>query len=230
MTETSEEVPAHLKRHIELLTAHEENDVQTVLLIGNELLNDPDLKPMDRTLIEGMILQAMDNDVSDSSSSLQDLEFESEVNDYDLPLSKFLKEEDPRMILELGDNLLSSVDIDFIDRLIVERKMKQAGVVNSSNHVETKGGVSFFLYVLNVVAGTMLGYRAFFKGKIITGFLQLFTLGGLGIWAFVLANRANRGDNKNKDGKRIICPLWAENTIYGRLNMRKIKKRTESLL
>ena len=73
MTETSEEVPAHLKRHIELLTAHEENDVQNVLLIGNELLNDPDLKPMDRTLIEGMILQAMDNDVSDSFSSLQDL-------------------------------------------------------------------------------------------------------------------------------------------------------------
>ena len=134
------------------------------------------------------------------------------------------------MILELGDNLLSSVDIDFIDRLIVERKMKQAGVVNSSNHVETKGGVSFFLYVFNVVAGTMLGYRAFFKGKIITGFLQLFTLGGLGIWAFVLANRANRGDNKNKDGKRIICPLWAENTIYGRLNMRKVEKRTKSLL
>ena len=230
MTETSEEIPAHLKKHIELLTAHEENDVQSVLLIGNELLNDPDLKPMDRTLIEGMILQAMDNDDSDSFSSLQDLEFESEVNDYDLPLSKFLKEEDPRMILELGDNLLSSVDIDFIDRLIVERKMKQAGVANSSNHVETKGGISFFLYVLNVAAGTMLGYRAFFKGKIITGFLQLFTLGGLGIWAFVLTNRANRGDNKNKDGKRIICPLWAENTIYGRLNMRKVKKRTKSLL
>jgi len=230
VTETSEDVPAHLKRHIELLTAHQENDVQNVLLIGNELLNDPDLKPMDRTLIEGMILQAMDNDVSESMSSLQDLEFESEVNDYDLPLSKFLREEDPKVILELGDNLLSSVDIDFIDRLIVERKMKKAGVIDSSNHVETKSGISFFLYVCDIAAGTMLGYRAFFKGKIITGLLQLFTLGGFGIWAFVLANRANRGDNKNKDGKRVICPLWAEKTVYGRVNMGKVEKRTESLL
>jgi TM2 domain-containing membrane protein YozV len=58
--------------------------------------------------------------------------------------------------------------------------------------------VSLFAWFL----GTF-GVHRFYLGKIGTGLLMLFTLGGLGIWALVDFIMAVAGVMKDKDGKLI---------------------------
>ena len=48
-----------------------------------------------------------------------------------------------------------------------------------------------------------LGVHRFYVGKIGTGLLQLFTLGGFGIWAFIDWVRIAAGTFKDKEGKVI---------------------------
>jgi hypothetical protein len=48
-----------------------------------------------------------------------------------------------------------------------------------------------------------LGAHRFYAGKIGTGLLQLFTLGGLGIWALVDLIMIATGSFRDRDGERI---------------------------
>jgi TM2 domain-containing membrane protein YozV len=58
--------------------------------------------------------------------------------------------------------------------------------------------VSLFAWFLGV-----FGVHRFYLGKIGTGFLMLFTAGGLGIWSLVDFIMAVAGVMKDKDGKLI---------------------------
>ncbi|NLL89992.1 MAG: TM2 domain-containing protein [Dehalococcoidales bacterium] len=58
--------------------------------------------------------------------------------------------------------------------------------------------VSLFAWFLGV-----FGVHRFYLGKIGTGLLMLFTVGGLGIWALVDFIMAVAGVMKDKDGKLI---------------------------
>ncbi|MDD3678342.1 MAG: TM2 domain-containing protein [Dehalococcoidales bacterium] len=58
--------------------------------------------------------------------------------------------------------------------------------------------VSLFAWFLGY-----LGIHRFYLGKIGTGLLMLFTIGGLGIWALVDFIMAVAGVMKDKDGKVI---------------------------
>jgi len=49
----------------------------------------------------------------------------------------------------------------------------------------------------------VFGAHRFFVGKIGTGFLQLFTIGGLGIWAMIDLIIILTGSFTDKDGKKI---------------------------
>ncbi len=59
--------------------------------------------------------------------------------------------------------------------------------------------------VLCLVIGTF-GVHRFYVGKIGTGVLQIFTLGGLGIWALVDLILIALGSFTDKQGKKIT--LW----------------------
>lgn len=49
----------------------------------------------------------------------------------------------------------------------------------------------------------VVGAHRFYIGKIWTGLLMIFTLGGLGIWALIDFIRAASGTMRDKDGKLI---------------------------
>jgi len=52
----------------------------------------------------------------------------------------------------------------------------------------------------------VLGIHRFYVGKIGTGLLELFTIGGLGIWALVDFILIAMGEFKDKQGRKVV--LW----------------------
>jgi TM2 domain-containing membrane protein YozV len=68
----------------------------------------------------------------------------------------------------------------------------------SSNGVSDKSWLAALL--LSIFLGA-LGVHRFFVGKIGTGLLQLFTFGGLGIWALIDIIMIATKQFKDKDGR-----------------------------
>lgn len=67
--------------------------------------------------------------------------------------------------------------------------------VPSDKRALTTGLLCFFLGVF--------GAHRFYVGKYVTGFLQLFTLGGLGLWMVFDLIMVITGQFKDKEGRRI---------------------------
>jgi len=72
--------------------------------------------------------------------------------------------------------------------------------IESTQQLSDKGFVPTVLLCLLLGA---LGVHRFYVGKVGTGILQLVTLGGLGIWAFIDLIMIILGNFKDKEGRYI---------------------------